>query len=67
MMLFLSIVNAHAMCSIAHSLQDCTGLQIGSPFISSGLPTDIGLLTSLSEYRGYRMVDKLHVETVCFS
>ena len=54
------------MSSVAHSFQDRTDLQIGSPSVSGELPTEIGLLTSLSEYRTYRMIESLHVERAHF-
>ena len=62
MILFLFILDVHPICSFAHSFQYHADLSMGSPSIAGGLPTEIGLLTGLGEYHGYRMVDKLHVE-----
>ena len=40
---------------------------MGSESFFGALPTEVGLLTSLGEYRGYRTVGKPHVEAICFS
>ena len=55
------------MDSIAHSFQHPVDLSMGSESFFGGLPTEVGLLTSLGEYRGYRTVGKPHVEAICFS
>ena len=56
------MMDARSTCSIAHSFQHPADLSMGSESFFGALPTEVGLLTSLSKYRDYGVIDKSHVE-----
>ena len=56
------MMDARSTCSVAHSFQHPADLSMGSESFFGALPTEVGLLTSLSKYRDYGVIDKSHVE-----